>query len=110
MADLTKAEITELVGLDTEITALQRKMESDQLALRNATKKLNALLSKAQQTLVDSGKEERIRYGVRFFLRSKPGTVSWRKVVETLKSKEYAERLQAEAPTRTTIEYVLKQP
>lgn len=104
MADLTKAEVTELVADHRTIKAIGERIAGDLAAIADAKKRIDAKLKKAAGAFPE-GKTDRVRHGVRFRLVTSAGRVAWRTLLEKLKGKDYANAAAADAPKVTSCVY-----
>lgn len=100
MADLTKQQVAELREDYALVDRLERKIADDVEQLKAAGKRIKAKLDQAAHYF-PKGKSERTRHGLRFRLTTKAGRVAWRKIVESLKGKDYANHQAAIAPPVT---------
>ena len=105
MPQLTKTEIAELTDLDAQIEATARRLESDLLEQKERMKKRDALLAKAKSALLEAGKTDQTRFGVRFRIVESLGRVAWKTVCEELKGKEWCQAKAAEVPRVQSIKY-----
>jgi hypothetical protein len=103
--DLTKERCGELIELTAANDAIAKRLEADLLAVKVNDKKIAALLAIRRAYMIAAGKRTGTRHGVEFKLIDKPGSVSWKGEVESLKGPEYAALVAANAPTVTKIEY-----
>ncbi len=105
MADLTDDDCRELRRLHDESTAITQRIAPDVLKLKANAKKIDALVARAAKAMTKAKRQTRNRYGVTFRFVESAGRVAWRKIVEKLKSKEYADELAADAPKTRKLVY-----